>query len=494
MQQLVDPGTRGRSASRPADYAPAAPAPAGRLASLLFGRHWVPLRVGLDAVLLVLAVLAARIGAPEAGVSLDGAHAWLLPPFVLLLFAARGGYRRTLQTSLGEALLRVVGATSLAAMAILAWSALVESDADPALLVARAWVFATLYMAGGQVLIAAVERKARVSGAMSKPTLIVGAGIVGTQIERRINEQPELGLRVVGFLDADPIPEDRVPGRRAPVLGSPEDFDRIARETGVQHVVLTFTSSPDSVLTPLVQACHDREIEISLIPRMFESVNLRFHLENIGPLPLFHLNWVDPKGWQFTAKHALDRVGSLVLIVLLGPLMLAVALAVRLESSGPVLFKQRRIGRDGQRFDILKFRSMRIDHGARALDLPPGLAPGGVEGEDRRTRIGRFIRRTSLDELPQLFNVLRGQMSLVGPRPERPEFAQVFDREVRRYDDRHRVKSGITGLAQVHGLRGRTSLTDRVELDNYYIQNWSLGLDVEILLKTVAAAVRSPGE
>jgi lipopolysaccharide/colanic/teichoic acid biosynthesis glycosyltransferase len=156
-----------------------------------------------------------------------------------------------------------------------------------------------------------------------------------------------------------------------------------------------------------------------------------------------------------------------------------------------VVYRQRRIGRDGRRFDIFKFRSMRIDEG----QCPPAavkgdIAPGGVEGLDRRTTIGRFIRRYSLDELPQLFNVLCGQMSLIGPRPERPEFVEVFDEEVRRYSDRHRVKSGITGLAQVSGFRGKSPLPERVELDNYYIQNWSMQLDLKIALRTMSAVVK----
>src|SRR5919106_152173 len=498
MSQLAELGLDTKPASTPVPAATPRQAVAGslssRVAGALFGRHWVVLRLGLDALLLVLAVVAAQIGAAEAGVDEGRLHAWLMPPLVLGLFAARGGYRRTLQIQVGEALLRVLGATSLAAMSIVAFAALVESDTRPALLVARAWAFAALYLAGGQLLVAAVERKARAAGAMSKPTLVVGAGIVGTHVERRLVDQPELGLRVVGFLDADPLPSERVPSRQAPVLGSPDEFARIADAMGIRHVVLTFTSSPDSLLTPLVRACHERNIEISLIPRMFESVNLRVQLENVGPFPLFHLNWVDPKGWQFAAKHALDRVGSLLLLVSLLPLLAAVAVAIRIESAGPILFRQRRIGRDGQRFEMLKFRSMLPESSAGSAALPPGMAPGGGEGEDRRTRVGRFIRRTSLDELPQLINVLRGEMSLVGPRPERPEFVELFRHDVERYGDRHRVKSGITGWAQVHGLRGRTSLTDRIELDNYYIQNWSLGLDLRILGKTLVAAFRSPGE
>jgi lipopolysaccharide/colanic/teichoic acid biosynthesis glycosyltransferase len=152
------------------------------------------------------------------------------------------------------------------------------------------------------------------------------------------------------------------------------------------------------------------------------------------------------------------------------------------------------VGRDGQVFDMLKFRSMRELKGKLDFQPDPGRAPGGIEGEDRRTAVGRFVRRTALDELPQLFNVLRGDMSLIGPRPERPEFVDAFGVDVYRYMDRQRVKSGVTGWAQVNGFRGQTSLADRVEWDNYYVDNWSLWLDVKILVLTVAAVLRGGDE
>ncbi len=211
---------------------------------------------------------------------------------------------------------------------------------------------------------------------------------------------------------------------------------------------------------------------------------------------------MDPKGWQFTLKHAFDRVFALVLLVALSPVILCAALAVRLSSPGPAMFRQRRVGRDGRAFDLYKFRSMRIgpaqsttlnDDDDTAIDFLLGgdTAPGGVEGKDRRTLVGRFLRRTSIDELPQLLNVLRGEMSIIGPRPERPEFVELFRQDIERYGDRHRVKSGITGWAQVHGLRGQTSLAERVEWDNYYIAHWSLGLDVKVLVLTLAALFRN---
>jgi lipopolysaccharide/colanic/teichoic acid biosynthesis glycosyltransferase len=198
-------------------------------------------------------------------------------------------------------------------------------------------------------------------------------------------------------------------------------------------------------------------------------------------------------------KHAFDRVFALVLLIALSPVMLATAILVRVTTPGPVLFRQRRVGRDGKPFDLYKFRSMRVEPDAEdegepvsAVDflLAGDVAPGGVEGEDRRTPVGRFLRRYSLDELPQLFNVLRGDMSVIGPRPERPEFVELFRGDVLRYDDRLRVRAGITGWAQVHGLRGQTSLAERVEWDNYYIAHWSLGLDLKILALTFVALFR----
>jgi len=200
---------------------------------------------------------------------------------------------------------------------------------------------------------------------------------------------------------------------------------------------------------------------------------------------------VHPKGWQFAVKHGFDRLGAALLILTFGPLMATIALLVRLSSPGPIIFRQRRVGRDGTVFDLYKFRSMRPpDPEAEGFRPGEGSAPGGVEGIDRRTWIGRLLRRTSLDELPQFFNVLRGDMSLVGPRPERPEFVELFESDIRRYGDRHRVKSGVTGWAQVHGLRGQTSLSDRVEWDNYYIEHWTLGLDLKILAMTMLEVLR----
>jgi exopolysaccharide biosynthesis polyprenyl glycosylphosphotransferase len=326
----------------------------------------------------------------------------------------------------------------------------------------------------------------------------MGAGVVGAQVARRLESHPEYGLAPVGFLDETPRSLAEVGGRDVPVLGTIDDLELTVRRTGVRNLIVAFSSAADARVSRLVQHCQELGLEVLVVPRMFDTINDRVGYDTLGGLPLLSFAAVDPKGLQFAVKHAFDRVLALVLLVVFSPVLLWAAVAVRLSSPGPALFTQRRVGRDGKIFDFYKFRSMRVadgehgelgEEGVSALDhlLAGDIAPGGVEGEDRRTAVGRFLRRTSLDELPQLINVLRGDMSLVGPRPERPEFVELFRQDILRYGDRHRVRSGITGWAQVHGLRGQTSLAERVEWDNYYIAHWSLALDLKILALTLVA-------
>ena len=477
---------------------PIVAAPPHRRQRIFVGRVWTALCLGVDLTALALGNVAALVGAP-AEVHDGQTLIWLLPALACGLMAIRGLYKDTIHQRIVDGLGKVVAATSLAAISLIAVAAILEPSAEPGPLIARAWVFGTIYVAGARILLNWAQKTARMNRLIARPTLIVGAGQIGSRVERRLLRQPQLGLLPVGYLDADPPPADMVPDRRAPVLGSPSDLARAARETGARHVVLGFSTAPDRLLIPLVRECETLGLQVSIVPRLFESVNVRVALDHLGGLPLFGLHTIDPKGWQFTVKHVLDRLAAGIGLTLLAPLLLALTVAVKLSSPGPVLFRQWRIGRDGRDFEILKFRSMgdevptaRRAEGPNVVALPsderPGdTGPGGVEGADRRTRVGRFMRRTSLDELPQLINVLRGDMSLVGPRPERPEFVDLFGSRIERYADRHRVKSGITGWAQVNGLRGKTSLSDRVEWDNYYIANWSLSFDLKILVMTVAA-------
>jgi exopolysaccharide biosynthesis polyprenyl glycosylphosphotransferase len=507
----VSPADAAVQTGRPLTDEPLSPAPPGaeptqaepgrltaRARRVLSGSGWTATAVTADAVMLVLAVVAALIGANAAHVHASESWlAWTFPPIVVALLAIRGLYRPKITMQYLDEVGHVVGACSVAAMIIIALVAFFSGSATgQGELVARVWAFGMVYVAGSRYVLGLTQRRARQERLVAQRTLIIGAGRIGAQVERRLEERPELGLQPIGYIDACPPSDEQVPGRRSPVLGGPDDLESIVQRTGAEHVVLAFLSSrgSDAHMVPIVRRCDELGLQVSLVPRLFESINVRAEIEHIGGMPLFRLRAVRPKGWQFTVKHALDRLAAAMLILMLGPLLLISIVAVKLSSRGPVFFRQRRVGRDGRPFDLLKFRSMRLPGDFRSesesLVLPEDTAPGGVEGSDRRTAVGRLMRRLSIDELPQLFNVLRGDMSMVGPRPERPEFVELFERRVSRYDDRHRVKSGITGWAQVHGLRGKTSLSDRIEWDNYYIENWSLKLDLKILLLTISAVLR----
>jgi exopolysaccharide biosynthesis polyprenyl glycosylphosphotransferase len=458
---------------------------------LLDGAGFAWLRFGLDVVMLAVAVVGAIVGAGAAGVPLQDQDVLLLyPPLAILVLYARGMYRDRMKVDVLDGVMSVVGAVSVSAMILLAAVVLLDPGTHAAPLIARAWLFAIFDVGGGRILLAITQRHARRSQLIARPVLIVGAGYVGSHVARRLEDHPEYGLHPIGFVDADPV--HPIGDRTLPVLGGPDDLERIAQETHAAHVILAFSSAADRGLVPLVRRCDELGLSVSLVPRLYESITDRMALDHLGGLPLLGLRTVDPKGWQFAIKYAADRVIAVLGLLLLSPLLLGVAVAVKLTSPGAVLFRQRRVGRDGQTFDLLKFRSMSV--AAQEADgfLPPrGAAPGGVEGDDRRTSIGRWLRRTAIDELPQLINVARGEMSLVGPRPERPEFVELFRHDIDRYSDRHRVKSGITGWAQANGLRGQTSLADRVEWDNFYIENWSLWLDFKIALMTVVAVLQT---
>jgi exopolysaccharide biosynthesis polyprenyl glycosylphosphotransferase len=461
------------------------------------GTLWSLARFSLDASMLVIAAAAAKLGSQSVDVPASPA-VWplLFAVTVLGLCAMRGMYGSRLRSELLEELRIAVTATSLAAIAVLSLRELIASPPDLAAQTVRTWGFATAYLAAGRIALHWSRAQAYRHGESLRPTLIIGAGKVGRLTAMRLLAQPQVGLKPVGFLDKDPlvVEDDSLP---VPVLGASWDLDRVVAEHDVQQVIITFSRAPHEVLLRLVRRCEELGLRVAFVPRLYERVTSRLTVEHLGGIPFLSARPSNPKGIQFAIKYAVDRLVAAFFVLITLPLTIPVAVAILLTLGRPLFYRQVRVGRDGRTFEMLKFRSMRpplaestVDQ--HALELPPDTAPGGVEGDDRRTRLGVFLRKTSIDELPQLLNVLRGEMSLIGPRPERPEFVGVFETSVYRYTERHRVKSGITGWAQVNGLRGKTSLSDRVEWDNYYIENWSLWLDVKVLILTVLAVVRTP--
>ena len=455
------------------------------------GLRWRLGRVAVDVAMLAFAGAATAIGADAAGVARISAG-WTLAysALVVLLLATRGLHGPTFGMRTIDDLRKIVGATGLAAISLLALAATVGgsgSDVDQTL---RLWLFATAYVGAGRVALNWSQRRARLAGEGLRPTLIVGAGRVGRLMAARLLDKPQLGLTPIGFLDKDPLTDDGS-GVVLPVLGASWDLAQVVREHAVEQVIITFSTAPNDVLLRLVRHCEELGVAVAVVPRLYEQTTTRLSVDHIGGLPLVSARPSDPRGLHYAVKYTLDRIVSAALVLALAPLLVALAAATYLSLGRPIFFRQRRVGRDGLEFDMLKFRTMCVAREHESFELAEGMAPGWIEGADRRTGVGRFLRKTSLDELPQLFNVLFGHMSLVGPRPERPEYVARFDSSVYRYGDRHRVKSGITGWAQANGLRGNTSLADRVEWDNYYIENFSLWLDVKILLLTVAAVFAS---
>jgi exopolysaccharide biosynthesis polyprenyl glycosylphosphotransferase len=460
------------------------------------GRAWSVARFSLDATMLLTAGVAATLGSSAAGVPAPPAI-WIVvfAALVIGISAMRGMYGSRLHYELLEDLRVVLVATSLAAMVVLSMRELLSAPADLSAQVIRMWAFALAYVAAGRVALHWSRALSYRHGESVRPTLIIGAGKVGRLTAKRLLAHPELGLRPIGFLDKDPIAAAEDDSLPVPVLGASWDLDRVAAQHRVEQVIITFSRAPHEVLLRLVKRCEELGVNVAFVPRLFEKVTSRITVEHLGGLPLISARPANPKGLQFAIKYAADRLVAGVLLLAALPIMIPAALAILLSLGRPLFFRQVRVGRDGRTFAMLKFRTMRPvleELSAQTMELPPDTAPGGVEGGDRRTRLGAFLRRSSIDELPQLINVLKGQMSLIGPRPERPEFVGLFEQSVYRYSDRHRVKSGITGWAQVHGLRGKTSLSDRVEWDNYYIENWSLWLDLKVLLLTFLAVVHSP--
>ena len=418
----------------------------------------------------------------------------LFVPVVIAMLALRNAYRRRLNRKFLDEIGPIETTVALASMLLLAAMILTGVPGDVGGTVGKVWICAAVLMPTGRLIRATIQRALRRKRHLVSPTLIVGGGRIANRIIERLQAFPEYGLSPVGFIDYEPNAANSESGDfdlPIPHVGTPDTIEDAIAKTGAEGIVVAFSRTQDELLTRVVRIGHRHALRVWVVPRMFDVIGERARIEHVGGLPLLALPRTNPRGWQFTIKHIGDRVFAALGLLLISPLFVALMLLIRLSSPGPILFRQPRVGRDGRVFECLKFRTMREPRASDA-DFEPkaGIAPGGVEGVDRRTAIGRILRATSMDELPQLVNVVRGEMSLVGPRPERPEFVELFEMQIQRYGERHRVKSGVTGWAQVHGLRGQTSIADRAEWDNYYIENWSLALDLKILALTIPSILR----
>ena len=477
----TSPGSPPQTGPNGSDATPPArtrrlPGPARRLVSTTL------LRRGVAPFLLVLDLLClAAAAAPITGVR---GSTLVLGSVAVFLYVNGGLYRSRLTLSALDDLPSLLG-RGLAAGAVTTSFALVLDPqlARPALLGVATVFGATVVLerALAYSVVRAVRRRRRVA----HPTLVLGGGRIGGLLMTNLLAHPEYGLDPVGFLDDDPLmtPEERP----APLLGG---FDALASaivEFGVQEVIVAFASLSEDAMVDVLRTCDRLSCEIFVVPRLFEMGAAGRDTDVLWGLPVVRVRRAPFRTISWRLKRLVDIVASAAAIVVLAPVLAVVALAVRLEGGRGVLFRQERVGLDGRPFQVLKFRSL------KPVDESESQTMWNIKHDDRLGPVGKFIRKTSLDELPQLFNILRGEMSVVGPRPERPFFVAEFSKAMPRYLARHRVPAGLTGWSQVHGLRGDTSIEERARFDNYYVEHWSLWLDIKVVLRTVSSVLRGSG-
>ena len=334
-----------------------------------------------------------------------------------------------------------------------------------------------------ELLRQALERRWR-AGIGLKRILVAGGGELGRLVADKILQHREFGFQVIGFID-DRAGGDHLGHRGLPLLGTLSEASEIVQREKIDHLYIALPLDQHVRMLEIVETMNREcvDVDVKVVPDLLQFIALRAGLEDLEGVPIININDVPLQGLNALVKRAIDiAVSSAALLVVTIPMGL-IALAIRLTSPGPVLYRQDRMGLDGKAFTVCKFRSMYHD---AERDTGPVWAR---EDDPRCTPIGRFLRRTDLDELPQFWNVWRGDMSLVGPRPERPFFVDQFKHRIPQYMLRHKVKSGITGWAQVNGWRGNTSLEKRIEYDLYYIENWSVSLDLKIMWLTVVRGV-----
>ncbi|HEX8597846.1 MAG TPA: undecaprenyl-phosphate glucose phosphotransferase [Chloroflexia bacterium] len=355
------------------------------------------------------------------------------------------------------------------------------------------WVFTVLFVTAMRLVYSAGLGTLRKRGFDRARVLIVGTGPTAQMVEERLRHHSTLGYTVVGLVEVGAAEAGGNEHKlRAPILGNLNKLPVLVRKHNVEEVILALTGASDKQLRDILGLLEDETVSVKIYPDAFQLMTQNeVSVGELSGLPLLSVKDVALRGWNRRMKRAFDIVFSLIVLVLTSPLMLVIALAIKLSSPGPVFFIQERVGLDGKPFQLVKFRTMKVKvEEDETPKLKEGLPGWTVRNDPRRTSIGTFLRRFSLDELPQFYNVLVGEMSVVGPRPEQPAYVQEFAQTIPKYLRRHREKAGLTGWAQVNGLRGDSDIATRTQADLYYVENWSVLFDLKIIVRTIWTMVR----
>jgi exopolysaccharide biosynthesis polyprenyl glycosylphosphotransferase len=419
-----------------------------------------------DAVALAAAIgVAGRAGLVQLGYAAA----------VLCVLAGMGLHRLRICLRVADQAGRIVTAAALPLLIVLPWMA--------AGLAVRLALWSAGLVFAFRIAVSTVLRAARRAGLLGEPALVVGAGTFGAYIGELMRAHPELGMRVQGYLDYGPPRRDLALAS----LGVPSDLAEVVTRLGIRRVIVCYAACKDEDLVAVLRAAGPLRADVCVVPRLYELglAVPQSCLDEIWGIPLIPLRRLGHPGAGLAVKRVMDVVVAATLLVAAAPVLLALAAAIRLQTGQAPVFRQTRVTAAGRAVSVVKLRT---------------LSDGGdpdtswAVSWDQCSTLGRWLRLTHLDELPQLWNVLRGDLSLVGPRPERPYFADLFGREILRYSDRTRMQAGMTGWAQVHGLNGDTSIVERARFDNQYIEYWSPWLDVVILARTFTATITHRSE
>ena len=341
------------------------------------------------------------------------------------------------------------------------------------------WFFSVFLTGVGREFHRRIWSFLRSRGILRDNLLIVGEGQIAHDITNKIRSSPQLGYDIVGIVSPRHKDGDML---GYPIIGDYADIPRLIDEHMVEQVIVALSDPRRGQLVELISLCQRGSVDIKVYPDLFSYMAGDLNVDDLGGTPLLTVRDIALRGWKLSLKRGLDLIGASLGLILLSPLLLITALLIRVESRGPVFYWQWRMGQDEKPFPMIKFRSMRRDAESEGQTWT-------VENDPRVTRIGRFMRNSNWDEIPQLVNVILGHMSLVGPRPERPMYVQRFRSQIPNYMKRLSEKSGMTGLAQVNGLRGDTSIADRTQYDLMYVETWSLWLDIKIIIRTIWQSV-----
>lgn len=402
-------------------------------------------------------------------------------PVFLLTFRTYRLYKGAFPHKGIDEMFTVVKAATISILILMAATFVYREFSYSRLVMVFAWMFFLIFNIVGRLVLYALEASVRIKRGEEINLLVLGVNKNARSLLKWIEKHPRCGYKVVGVLSG----LSETSGKHlndAPILGTIYEFDKILKKHKVDEAILTIPSLSRDEIANIMLQCESGMVSFKVVADFYGMVTSSVDIHYLSGIPFLGLKSLPlDDAWNRFLKRAFDFLSSFAALIVLSPLMVVIAAIIKAVDAGPILYKQERVGQDGKVFNILKFRTMVV--GAERATGPVWAR----ENDERCTKWGSFLRKTNLDELPQLINVIRGDMSLVGPRPERPHFVEEFKSAIPRYMARHKIKSGITGWAQVNGYRGDTSLTERIKYDLYYMENWTLKFDIEILFKTLFA-------